>query len=108
MTERAHGADALAHAELVSEAAFSRDPIRDPAVLETLHGSVGGFTFTDADVAGGPLAIATASGLFGSAGEARRAITQGGLTIGDDRVTAPDSAIPSPVDTEGFVVCENT
>jgi tyrosyl-tRNA synthetase len=104
VTSRTHGADATAHAERVSAAAFAREPIRDPAVLATLHESVGGFTFTDADLAGGPLAIAIASGLFGSAGEARRAIGQGGLTIDDERITAPDASVPAPVHGEWLVV----
>jgi tyrosyl-tRNA synthetase len=88
----------------VSAAAFSRDPIRDAAILATLHADVGGFSFRDADVAGGPLAIALASGLYGSAGEARRAIAQGGLTIGDERVTALDGVVPAPVAGEWLVV----
>jgi tyrosyl-tRNA synthetase len=104
VTERTHGADAASHAERVSEAAFAREPIRDPAILATLHASVGGFEFSDADLAGGPLAIATASGLFASTGEARRAIAQGGLTIGDERVTAIDAPVPAPVDGEWLVV----
>jgi tyrosyl-tRNA synthetase len=104
VTERTHGADAARHAERVSEAAFSRDPIRDPEILATLHDAVGGFRFTDADLTAGPLAIATASGLFASAGEARRAIAQGGLTIGDERVTAVDGPVPPPVDGEWLVV----
>ncbi len=104
VTTRTHGADAAAHAEVVSAAAFSRDPIRDPAILATLHADVGGFAFTDADLAGGPLAIAMASGLYGSAGDARRAIAQGGLTIGDERVTALDGAVPAPVAGEWLVV----
>jgi tyrosyl-tRNA synthetase len=104
VTERTHGAEAVGHAERVSDAAFSREPIRDPAVLATLHASVGGFTFSDADVAAGPLAIAVASGLFTSSGEARRAIAQGGLTIGDERVTAADTPVPPPVDGEWLVV----
>jgi tyrosyl-tRNA synthetase len=104
VTERAHGAEAVAHAERVSAAAFSREPIRDAAVLATLHESVGGFTFTDADVSGGALAVAIASGLFESGGEARRAIAQGGLTIGEERMAATDSSVPSPVDGEWLVV----
>ena len=104
VTERAHGADAVSHAERVSEAVFSREPIRDPAVLATLHGSVGGFGFSDADLAGGPVAVALASGLFGSAGEARRAISQGGLTIGDERVASLDAPVPAPIDGEWLVV----
>ena len=104
VTERAHGADAVSHAERVSEAVFSREPIRDPGVLATLHGSVGGFGFSDADLAGGPVAVALASGLFGSAGEARRAISQGGLTIGDERVASLDAPVPAPIDGEWLVV----
>ena len=104
MTERTHGPAAASHAERVSAAAFAREPIRDPAVLATLHESVGGFTFADADLAGGALGIAVVSGLFASAAEARRAIAQGGLTIDDDRIAAVDSAVPAPVDGQWLVV----
>jgi tyrosyl-tRNA synthetase len=104
ITARTHGAEAAAHAERVSEAAFSREPITDPAVLATLHESVGGFSFDDAAVAAGSLAIAMASGLYGSAGEARRAIAQGGLTVNDERVTAIDAPVPAPIAGEWLVV----
>jgi tyrosyl-tRNA synthetase len=104
VTARTHGAAAAAHAEVVSAAAFSREPITDPAVLATLHDSVNGFTFSAADRAGGPLEIALRSGLFESAGEARRAIAQGGLTIGDDRVTGLDAPVPEPVAGEWLLV----
>ena len=104
VTERTHGADALAHAERVSAAAFSGESIRDGEILATLHASVGGFAFTAADVAGGPLAIAAASGLFSSGSEARRAIAQGGLTIGEARVSAIDAVVPPLVDGEWLVV----
>ena len=104
VTERTHGPSAVTHAERVSEAAFSGEPIRDPEVLATLHGAVAGFTFTDADIAGGPLALASASGLFASGGEARRAIAQGGLSIGDERITALDAPVPAPIDGEWLVV----
>ena len=104
VTARTHGDAAASHAERVSEAAFSRDPILDPAVLATLHEAVAGFTFSDADVAGGPLAVAMASGLFASGGDARRTIAQGGLTIGDERVTGLDAPVPLPVDGEWLVV----
>jgi tyrosyl-tRNA synthetase len=104
VTERTHGAEATDLAERVSSAAFSGEPIRDPAILATLHDAVGGFELSEADLAGGPLAVAVASGLFASQGEARRAIAQGGLTIGDERVSAIDSPVPSPVDGEWLVV----
>ena len=104
VTVRTHGPAAADHAERVSEAAFAREPIRDSAILATLHEAVGGFAFSDDDLASGPLAIATASGLFASSGEARRAIAQGGLTIGDERITAIDAPVPRPVDGEWLVV----
>ncbi|GAC1665992.1 MAG: tyrosine--tRNA ligase [Candidatus Limnocylindrales bacterium] len=104
VTARTHGAAATEHAERVSAAAFSRAPIRDAAVLATLHGSVGGFAFTAADVAAGGLAIALASGLYASAAEARRAIAQGGLTIDDERIAAVDGPVPAPIDGEWLVV----
>jgi tyrosyl-tRNA synthetase len=104
ITERTHGVDAARHAQRVSEAAFSREPVRDPEVLATLHASVGGFSFTDADLGGGALAIAVASGLYTSAGEARRAIAQGGLTVNEERVAAIDAAVPEPIAGEWLVV----
>ena len=104
VTTRTHGADACAHAERVSAAAFSREPIRDAAVLATLHASVDGFTFTDADLAGGPIGVAVASGLFASTGEARRALQQGGLTINDEKPGATDGAVPEPIAGEWLVV----
>ncbi|HEY8988067.1 MAG TPA: tyrosine--tRNA ligase [Candidatus Limnocylindrales bacterium] len=104
VTVRTHGVAAAAHAARVSEAAFSHGPIRDPEILATLHDSVGGFAFRDADLAGGVLAIATASGLFASGGEARRAIAQGGLTINDERIAAIDEPVPPPIDGEWLVV----
>ena len=104
MTARTHGAEAATHAERVSEAAFSRDPIRDPEILSTLHDAVGGFSFTDEDVAAGALAMAVASRLFASGSEARRAIGQGGVSINGDRVEAPDGAVPPPIDGKWLIV----
>jgi tyrosyl-tRNA synthetase len=88
----------------VSAAAFSREPIRDPGVLATLHEAVAGFSFTDADLGGGAQAIAVASGAFASNGEARRTITQGGLTINDERVASPQDPVPAPIDGTWLVV----
>jgi tyrosyl-tRNA synthetase len=104
ITVRTHGVDAAAHTERTSAAAFAREPIRDPAVLATLHESVGGFAFTDADLAAGPLAVAVASGLYTSSGEARRAIAQGGLTIDAQRISAIDAPVPAPIDGEWLVI----
>ena len=104
ITTRVHGETAAGHAMQVSEAAFSREPIRDVAVLATLHEAVAGFAFSDDDVRGGALAIALVSGLFGSAGDARRTIGQGGFTVNDERLAAPDAAVPEPIAGEWLVV----
>jgi tyrosyl-tRNA synthetase len=104
VTERTHGAEATRHAEEVSAAAFSGELIRDPAILATLHDAVGGFRFTDGDVAAGALALALRSGLFASAGEARRAIAQGGLSINHERVAGPEATVPPPIAGEWLLV----
>jgi tyrosyl-tRNA synthetase len=104
VTGRVHGEDAAERARRTSEAAFARDPIRDPEILATLHREVDGFTFTDADVAAGLVPLLVASGTFASNGEARRTLTQGGVTINDERVTAPDAPVPPPLDGEWLVV----
>ena len=104
ITARVHGEAAARHAVEVSEAVFSRAPIRDPAVLQTLHDAVDGFEFTEADRAAGALGFAVASGTFTSNGEARRAIAQAGLSINDERITSPDARVPEPIDGRWLVV----
>ncbi|HEY0443897.1 MAG TPA: tyrosine--tRNA ligase [Candidatus Limnocylindrales bacterium] len=104
ITARVHGEDAARHAVEVSEAAFSRQPIRDAAVLATLHEAMDGFEFTDADRAAGAVGFAVATGTFSSNGEARRTIAQGGLSINDERVTSPDAPVPEPIAGEWLVV----
>ena len=97
LTARVHGEDEAKKAVRVSEAAFSKEPIRDPEVLEILFSEVDHFEFTAEDLAGGALSVAIASGLYSSNGEARRAIAQGGLSIGDERIKAPDDKVPAPI-----------
>ncbi len=95
ITARVHGEEEARRAVQVSEAAFSRDPIRDPEVLEALFAAVDHFEFTEQDVAGGAMGIAVASRQYASNGEARRAIAQGGLSINDERVKAPEDSVPA-------------
>jgi tyrosyl-tRNA synthetase len=97
ITARVHGEDEARKAVRVSEAAFSKEPIRDPEVLEALFAAIDSFEFTAEDLAGGALRIAVASGQYASNGEARRAIVQGGLAINDERVKAPEDAVPGPI-----------
>jgi tyrosyl-tRNA synthetase len=104
VTARVHGADAAEQARAASAAAFSREPIRDAAVLSTLFREVDGFTYGDADVAAGLVPLLVATGTFSSNGEARRTIVQGGLTINDQRLASPDAAVPAPIAGEWLVV----
>jgi tyrosyl-tRNA synthetase len=104
LTARVHGDDEARKAVRVSEAAFSKEPIRDPDVLATLYREIDHFDFTAEDVAGGSLRIALASGLFSSNGEARRAISQGGLSIDGQRVRAPEDPVPAPIDGRYLVL----
>ena len=57
----------------------------------------GRYEFTADDLAGGALRMAIASGLYSSNGDALRAISQGGLSINDERLKEPDDAVPAPL-----------
>ena len=104
LTARVHGADEARRAVKVSEAAFSRDPIRDPEILDGLFAAIDSFEFTSEELAGGALRIATSSGVFASNGEARRSIAQGGLSINEERMKAPEDAVPAPIDGRYLVL----
>jgi tyrosyl-tRNA synthetase len=97
VTGRTHGADVAKQVAADSVALFALDPIRDPAILERLWGSVGGFSL-GADVAAAGAAAALASaGVFASNGEARRMIQNGGLTINGEPIRDPAAPLPSPI-----------
>jgi tyrosyl-tRNA synthetase len=104
LTARVHGDDEARRAVRVSEAAFSKEPIRDPELLAGLFEAIENFEFTSEDVAGGALRLAVTSGLFASNGEARRTISQGGFSINDERVGAPEDSVPAPLDGRYLVV----
>jgi tyrosyl-tRNA synthetase len=104
LTARVHGDEEARRAVRVSGAAFSNEPIRDPELLDGLFEALEHFEFTSEDLAGGALRLAVASGLFASNGEARRTIAQGGISINDERVGAPEDAVPAPIDGRYLVV----
>jgi tyrosyl-tRNA synthetase len=104
VTARVHGADAATKAYQASEAAFSREPVRDPAILAVLHETTGGFWFTDAQRGAGPIGFLVDTGLASSKGEARRLIAGGGVTIGDVRLASPDDPLPEPLGGDWLVV----
>jgi tyrosyl-tRNA synthetase len=96
ITARTHGEAAAARAEADSAALFSGGPISDPAVLQSLFDSTGGFTFTTDARGAGVAALLADSGVVASRGEARRLIAGGGVVINGERVTDP-AAVPEPL-----------
>jgi tyrosyl-tRNA synthetase len=97
LTTRVHGVAETERAVTVSHAVFGDEPVRDPSTLEAMYGVLEHCDLTAADLAGGALRVAIASGLFASNGDARRAISQGGFSINDVRVAAPEDAVPAPI-----------
>ncbi len=97
LTARIHGREEADRQVRVAAAAFSGDAVDDGEVLEVLHREVGGFDLTDELLRGDALALAIASGLYASNGEARRAITQGGVSINDIRIATLDAPLPQLV-----------
>ncbi len=87
ITTRTHGEAAAAQAIADAEAMFSGEAILDPAVLRSLFESTGGFTLTQASLAGGIAVLLADAGVFPSRGEARRTIAGGGLTVNGSRVS---------------------
>ncbi len=96
LTARVHGKAEAERQVRVAAAAFSGEPVTDPDVLDVLYKEIGGFVLTPELLAGDVLGLAVASGLFASNGEARRAISQGGLSVDGRRVSAPDEKLPAP------------
>ena len=94
LTARIHGADEAERQERIAAAAFA-DTVDDPAVLEMLYGALGGFDVGAEAADWTVLDLAVAAGA-GSRSEARRLITQGGLSIGGERASDPSAALPAP------------
>ena len=104
LTARVHGAEEAQRQVRVAEAAFSGAPIRDPDVLDVLFNNMDHFEFGPEDAGLDALGFAVASGLYPSRGEARRAITQGGLSINDERITSVDAQLPTPIEDRFYVL----
>ena len=97
LTARVHGNEEADRQVRVAEAAFSREPITDPEVLDALFDAVDSYEFSPDEASLGALDFAVACGLVPSKSEGRRLIEQGGLTINDSRVAAPDAPLPAPI-----------
>jgi tyrosyl-tRNA synthetase len=92
LTARIHGTAEAERQVRLAQAAFSGE-VDDPELLEVLRESVGGFDFGAEADAWTLLDVAVAAG-GGSRGEARRLISQGGLSINGHRVDDPTAAPP--------------
>jgi tyrosyl-tRNA synthetase len=101
LTARIHGEEEARRQERVAEVAFASAPLEDPDVLQILWQEPEGFRFTGDETV---LAVAVASGLYSSNGEARRAIAQGGFSINGDRAADPAAPVPEPIAGEWLVL----
>jgi tyrosyl-tRNA synthetase len=104
LTTQVHGPAEASQAVSISRAAFGGEPIRDPETIAAMYDVLDHADVTPADVDGGVLRLAVASGLFASNGEARRTIAQGGVTINDERTTTADGSVPAPIDGRWLVI----
>jgi tyrosyl-tRNA synthetase len=104
ITARTHGEGAARTARRASEAAFSREPVDDPDVLETLWREADGFTLEPASAAQGTAVALSEAGLVSSRSEARRLVAGGAVTVNGNRVSDPDAAWPEPVAGEWYQV----
>ncbi|MGH2511797.1 MAG: tyrosine--tRNA ligase, partial [Candidatus Limnocylindrales bacterium] len=104
LTARVHGHDVLDQVSRVSDAVFSRTlPDLGPEALAFAWEQLPNATVPSATLAAGPIGLAVTAGLFGSNGEARRAIGQGGLSINEIRVGSVDDPVPALL-PGGFLV----
>jgi tyrosyl-tRNA synthetase len=98
LTARVHGPEVAARVEEVSEAVFSRRlPELGEDTLAFAFEQLPNAVLRREDVAAGPIAVTVAAGLFSSNGEARRALSQGGVSINEQRVTGVDATVPAPI-----------
>jgi tyrosyl-tRNA synthetase len=105
MTARVHGDSVARRQEEIAEAVFgARLATLPPDRLAELHGELEPWQWDAASPPATVLELALASGAFASRGEARRAIEQGGLSVGDQRVSDPAAPPPAPIGGEFHVL----
>ncbi len=98
LTARVHGADVLERVQKVSAAVFSRSlPSLGPEMLGFAYEQLPHAVVAPEIVANGVVALCVAAGLYSSNGEARRAISQGGLSINEAKVASVDAPVPDPL-----------
>ena len=93
LTSRIHGQSEADRQVALASAAFA-ESVHDPEILEALFGALGGFDFGPEADGWTALDLAVAAGA-GSRGDARRLITQGGLSVNGERLSDPSAAPPA-------------
>ena len=104
VTARVHGEAEATGAVAVSAALFQREPISDPALLESVHAATRGPSAGADVIAGGVVVVLAETGLAPSRGEARRLIQGGAITVNGERVTDPAAAMPEAIAGEWYEV----
>jgi tyrosyl-tRNA synthetase len=104
ITARVHGEAEANGAVAVSAALFQKEPISDPALLESVHAATRGPSAGADVIAGGVVVMLAETGLAPSRGEARRLIQGGAITVNGERVTDPAAAMPEAIAGEWYEV----
>ncbi|MEA2536578.1 MAG: tyrosyl-tRNA synthetase [Chloroflexota bacterium] len=98
LTARVHGPDVAARVEQISEAVFSRRlPELGEEILAFAFEQLPHAVVRPEDLAAGPIGLTVAAGLFESNGEARRALSQGGVSVNEERLAGADASLPAPI-----------
>jgi tyrosyl-tRNA synthetase len=97
ITDRTHGAEAAEQAVEISEAMFTPGAAVDPVVLRALAELGFGFEFTAEDLRGTLGSLLVRAGVFGSNGELRRMVANGGLTVNGRRIDEASAPVPELV-----------
>lgn len=105
MTARVHGADEARRQQEIGEAVFGqRVAALPPERLAILHRELGGWQWSASAALSTVLELALASGAYGSRGEARRGIAQGGFYVNDERASDPDALPADAIGGEFYVL----
>ena len=98
LTARVHGPEVAARVEEISEAVFSRRlPELGEETLAFAFEQLPNAVVRPEDLAAGPIGLTVAAGLFSSNGEARRALSQGGVSVNEERLSGVDAVLPAPI-----------
>jgi tyrosyl-tRNA synthetase len=105
LTARVHGEDVARRQIEIAEALFGEQLASlPPERLGELQPELEPWEWDASAPAATVLDLAVASGAYGSRGDARRGIEQGGFSVNDERVTDVSAAPPAPIAGEFYVL----